>query len=189
MNHHLLPYLVCWYRFLHRRPETRGLLESVETDAAAFWRMTKGLQLWVSSDPGGSRVLAKGLLWRLILMVFRPAVYIPILMCSVVSCSLPPFGLSPARLLCTWGFSGKNTGVGCHFLFQGIFLTQGWNQHLLHLLRCRRILCLPSRWGRVGSDFVGFQTRCLCLKRGLLLALEFFQCFCVTPHWVPPSAW
>ena len=27
---------------------------------------------------------------------------------------------------------GKNTGVGCHFLLQGIFLTQGWNPSLLH---------------------------------------------------------
>ena len=27
---------------------------------------------------------------------------------------------------------GKNTGVGCHFLLQGIFLTQGWNSCLLH---------------------------------------------------------
>ena len=27
---------------------------------------------------------------------------------------------------------GKNTGVGCHFLFQGIFPTQGSNPHLLH---------------------------------------------------------
>ena len=26
--------------------------------------------------------------------------------------------------------SGKNTGVGCHFLLQGIFLTQGSNLHL-----------------------------------------------------------
>ena len=30
-------------------------------------------------------------------------------------------------------FPGKNTGVGCHFLLQGIFLTQGWNLHILHL--------------------------------------------------------
>ena len=30
------------------------------------------------------------------------------------------------------GFPGKNTGVGCHFLLQGIFLTQGSNPHLLH---------------------------------------------------------
>ena len=30
------------------------------------------------------------------------------------------------------GFSGKNTGMGCHFLLQGIFPTQGSNLHLLH---------------------------------------------------------
>ena len=27
-------------------------------------------------------------------------------------------------LLCPWNFPGKNTGVGCHFLLQGIFLMQ-----------------------------------------------------------------
>ena len=31
-------------------------------------------------------------------------------------------------------FSGKNTGVGCHFLLQEIYLTQGLNLHLLGLL-------------------------------------------------------
>ena len=30
------------------------------------------------------------------------------------------------------GFPVKNTEVGCHFLLQGIFLTQGWNLCLLH---------------------------------------------------------
>ena len=35
------------------------------------------------------------------------------------------------RLLCLWDFPGKNTGVGCHFLLQGIFLTQESNLHLL----------------------------------------------------------
>ena len=33
---------------------------------------------------------------------------------------------------CPWGFPGKNTGVGCHFLLQGIFPTQGSNPGLLH---------------------------------------------------------
>ena len=37
-----------------------------------------------------------------------------------------------ARLLCPWDFPGKNTGMGCHSLLQGIFLTQGLNPHLLH---------------------------------------------------------
>ena len=36
-------------------------------------------------------------------------------------------GLQPSRLLCPWDFPGKNTGVGCHFLLQGIFLMQGLN--------------------------------------------------------------
>ena len=43
--------------------------------------------------------------------------------CSVVSSSLRPNGLWPTRLLCPWNFPGKNTGVGCHFLLQGIFPT------------------------------------------------------------------
>ena len=42
-----------------------------------------------------------------------------------------PRGLQPARLLCPWDFPDKNTGVGCHFLLQGIFLSQGSNLCLL----------------------------------------------------------
>ena len=37
------------------------------------------------------------------------------------------------RLLRLWGFPGKSTGVGCHFLLQGIFLTQGSNLGLRDL--------------------------------------------------------
>ena len=33
---------------------------------------------------------------------------------SVMSNSLPPHGLKPARLLCPWDSPGKNAGVGCH---------------------------------------------------------------------------
>ena len=39
------------------------------------------------------------------------------------------------RLPCPWDSPGKNTGVGCHFLLQGIFLTQGSNPGLLCLLQ------------------------------------------------------
>ena len=49
-----------------------------------------------------------------------------------------------------WDFPGKNTGVGCHFLLQGIFPTQGSNPCLtliscLGLLHCRQILYLLSK--------------------------------------------
>ena len=40
--------------------------------------------------------------------------------CSVTSDSLWPHGLQPARLLCSWDFPGKSTGVGCHFLLQSL---------------------------------------------------------------------
>ena len=38
------------------------------------------------------------------------------------------------RLLSPWDSPGKNIGVGCHALIQGIFLTQGSNWYLLCLL-------------------------------------------------------
>ena len=37
------------------------------------------------------------------------------------------------QALCPWNFPGKNTGVGCHSLLQGIFLTQGSNLNLLQV--------------------------------------------------------
>ena len=52
--------------------------------------------------------------------------------CSVVSGSSQPHGLWPCRLLCPWNSPGKNTGVGCHSLLQGIFPTQGSNPGFLH---------------------------------------------------------
>ena len=59
--------------------------------------------------------------------------------------TLPVYGLWPTRLLCPWESPGKNTGVGCHFLLRGIFLTQGSNPHLqrlLHLQADTSPLCL-----------------------------------------------
>ena len=48
----------------------------------------------------------------------------------------------PVRLLCPWNFPGKNTGVDCHFLLQGIFSTQELKLCLLHLLH-RQLDSLP----------------------------------------------
>ena len=45
---------------------------------------------------------------------------------------LRPHGLKLARPLGPWDFPGKNPGVGCHFLLQGIFLTQELNPGLRH---------------------------------------------------------
>ena len=42
-----------------------------------------------------------------------------VLNCPVISNSLWPHGLQPTRVLWPWGFPGKNTEVGCHYLPQG----------------------------------------------------------------------
>ena len=58
-------------------------------------------------------------------------------LCNLIDCSPPGFSIhgdSP----------GKNTGVGCHALLQGIFPTQILNPCLLCLLYCRQILYLLS---------------------------------------------
>ena len=56
---------------------------------------------------------------------------------SVMSDSLWLHGLWLARLLCPWNSPGKNTGVGSHFLLQGVYLIQGLNTGFLH---CWKIL-------------------------------------------------
>ena len=67
---------------------------------------------------------------------------------SCVSDSLWCYGLQPARLLCQWDFPGKNTGVGCHFILQGVFPTQGSNPHLLCLLHWQ-VASLPTKLNAV----------------------------------------
>ena len=62
-------------------------------------------------------------------------------LCKLMDCRLPGssvHGDSP----------GKNTGVGCHALLQGIFPTQKLNPGLLH---CRHILYQPSYEGSLSN--------------------------------------
>ena len=62
-----------------------------------------------------------------------------------MSDSLRPYGL-----LCPWDSPGKNTGVGCHALLQGIFLSQGLDPHLLQLLYWRWTV---YHWATMGLSF------------------------------------
>ena len=67
---------------------------------------------------------------------------------SVMSNYLRPHGLQPAMPFCPQNFPNKNTGVGFHFLLQGIFPTQGLNSCLLH---CSQILYHLSYQGSPGD--------------------------------------
>ena len=63
---------------------------------------------------------------------------------SVMSDSFRPHELQLARLICPQNSPGKNTGIGCHSLLQGIVPTQGLNLGLPH---CRQILYHLSHQG------------------------------------------
>ena len=94
-----------------------------------------------------------------------------------------PHRQQPTRLPHPWDSPGKNTGVGCHFLlqcmkvkseskvhflFQGIFLTQGSNLDILHcrqtLYRLRERDLREALQDLVGS---GFSSERSCYRRTL----------------------
>ena len=57
----------------------------------------------------------------------------------VVSNSLQLHELYFPRLLCLWDFLGKHTGVGCHFLLQGIYICihgLPWKRTYIHIYLC-----------------------------------------------------
>ena len=59
-----------------------------------------------------------------------------------------PWTVACTKFPCPWDFLGKSTGVGCHFLLQGIFPTQGSNPDLPH---CRQALYRLSHQGSLGG--------------------------------------
>ena len=87
-----------------------------------------------------------------------------------MSYSLRLCGLQPTRLLCPGDNSGKNTGVGCHALFQGIFLTQ--DLCLLHLLHWQ-VSSVP-----LGPP--GKPTQCIDTK----LCIFYDSLLRMTTHWL-----
>ena len=75
---------------------------------------------------------------------------------------------------------GKNTGVGCHALFQGIFPNQGLNPHLLH---CRWILYCLSHQGspRMFITFIFDKT-----KKETIINIMLFSCKVMSDSFVTP---
>jgi len=106
-----------------------------------------GCKLMLSACPSAMSVCLSPFFLSLTLFLHSSSYVFP--QASKLSCSshvrlfATPWGpLQPTRLLCPWDSPGKNTAVGCHFLLQGIFLTQGSNLCLLRLLNWQ-VGCLP----------------------------------------------
>ena len=58
-----------------------------------------------------------------------------------------------------WDFPGNKTVVNCHFLLQGIFLTQGLNQHLLSW----QVNSLPLSHQRSSKYVCVYVCVCVCV--------------------------
>ena len=103
-----------------------------------------------------------------------------------------PYGLWPARfpILC----SGNNTGVGCHFLLQGIFPTQGSNLCLLHWQAGSLPIAPPGKpkVTRRSSKCKGHTMMMTGKKRGLgahfLQEASFLVHQLSTPGYIPSPA-
>ena len=90
---------------------------------------------------------------------------LPLCMLNHLSNAVWPYRLQLTRLLCLWDSPGKNTGVGCHALLQGIFPTQGLNLCLLH---CRQILLTAEPPGKPLVPWSGIRPVPLQWKYGVL---------------------
>ena len=99
--------------------------------------------------------------------------------CSVISDSLQPHELQPARLLHPWESPSKSTGVGCQFLLQGIFPTQGSNLGCPH---CKQILYHLSYQGSYAAVYgvakhqtLSNQTTATCFKDSHSIQIKHFK--------------
>ena len=104
-----------------------GGLENSNTSCAGIWKYV-GIYYSFSQQMllGFSRALA----------LYHAGDMHACVLAKSLSCArlLRPHGPVAHQLLCPWDSPGKSTGVGCHFLLQGIFPTQGWKLSLLYLL-------------------------------------------------------
>ena len=71
---------------------------------------------------------------------------------AVLSCFSRSGLCDPARLPCTWDLSGKNTGMGCHFLLLGISPTQGSNLSLMSPASAGRFFTTSATWEARDTD-------------------------------------
>ena len=118
------------------------------------------------SIPEFSRNLSALFLYLCCSLVVRSC----LILCNPLESNLP-------GILCLWDFPSKNTGVGCHFLLQGIFLTQGSNLCLL-------IWQMDSLLQRHhGSPYLCSENNCIHNTYTLRVYVCVSLCVCVCITW------
>ena len=102
------------------------------------------------------------------LSISSEILYYYIHMCVLRSTLCDPMECSPPGSSIREFIPGKNTGVGCHFLLQGIFLTQVLNPFLLYLLH----------WQIFFYHWATWKSPLLYIPLVNILLFQFLQCNC-----------
>ena len=138
------------------------------------------------TGPQGPRTTGPACCWT---SPFRSLLYLSTDVRAELLQSCPPVcGQEPTRLLCPWDSPSRNTGVGCHALPQGLFLTQELNPRLSCLLALAgRFFTTSSTWEALSIDssiylkqwyFVLFTNR-LNIRRECYLVITLCQSSCL----------
>ena len=70
------------------------------------------------------------------------------------------------------GFSKNNAEMGCHFLLQGIYLTQGLKLHFLHW----QVICLPLSQWEIHITHIYTHTHIYVTKFYALCIYKLYKC-------------
>ena len=96
----------------------------------------------------------------------------------------------PCRLLRPWDSPGKNTRMGCHFLLQGIFPTQGLNPGLPH---CRQTLQTLNHQGSPANchmtqqiPLMGIHLKEIRIERDTCTSMFIATLFTIARTWKQP---
>ena len=121
-----------WWRHYCRYSEDSSFSPQRGWHMAAWKHSEKSAYLYVVKCPECLHIFQEPSVLILFLMNLGNFLQMCVCVCVLSHVWFFVMPWTVARLL--WNFLGKNTGVRCHFLLQGIFLTQGWNPHSLCLL-------------------------------------------------------
>ena len=123
-------------------------LTHLTADLCAFYASPSFVSAWVALPPDASSCLALSLSapWSVVTFLVKLFLYCAAVCLVARSCQtlFNPMDCSPPGSSVHGDPPGKNTGVGCHALLQGIFPTQGLNPGFPY---CKWILYCLSHQG------------------------------------------